>query len=53
MSRVEPQQMGLAAGVLSTAHEIGAAGIALVLAAIALLAVPCVKPAGAAQAMAH
>jgi EmrB/QacA subfamily drug resistance transporter len=86
MSEVQPHQMGLAAGVLSTAHEIGAALgvavlaavaaiggaashaglaagyedgfiaaaiIALALAAIAVVAVPSVKPEGAAQAMAH
>jgi EmrB/QacA subfamily drug resistance transporter len=86
MSNVEPHQAGLAAGVLSTAHEVGAAlgvavlaavaaigdaashasvaagyqdgfiaaaGIALVLAAVAVLAVPSVKPEGRAQAMAH
>jgi MFS family permease len=86
MSRVEPHQMGLAAGVLSTAHEIGAAlgvavlasvaaiadatdaagiaagyedgfavaaGIALALAALAVAAVPTVRPEGSAQAMAH
>jgi EmrB/QacA subfamily drug resistance transporter len=86
MSRVEPHQAGLAAGLLSTAHEIGAAlgvaviaaiaaigeqasaasvaagyqdgflataGIALALAAVALAAVPSVKPATSAQAMAH
>src|ERR687895_384430 len=38
MSRVEPQQMGLAAGVLSTAHEIGAALGVAVLAAVAAIA---------------
>ena len=86
MSQIEPEQAGLAAGVLSTAHEIGAAlgvavlaavaaigsaagqaslaagyedgfiaaaGIALVLAVVAVLAVPSVRPEGAAQAMAH
>jgi EmrB/QacA subfamily drug resistance transporter len=86
MSHIEPHQTGLAAGILSTAHEIGAAlgaavfasvaaiggaasgaslaagyedgfiaaaGIALALAAIAVIAVPSVKPEGAAQAMAH
>jgi EmrB/QacA subfamily drug resistance transporter len=86
MSRVEPEQTGLAAGVLSTAHEIGAAlgvailaavaaigdaagaasiaagyedgfiaaaGIALALAAVAVAAVPSVKPERSAQAMAH
>jgi EmrB/QacA subfamily drug resistance transporter len=86
MSRVEPHQAGLAAGLLSTAHEIGAAlgvavlaavaaigeqasapsvaagyqdgfvavaGIALALAAVALVTVPSVKPAAGAQAMAH
>ena len=84
MSQVEPHQAGLAAGVLSTAHEIGAAlgvavlaavaaigdvsanlasgyedgflaaaGIALALAVIAVVAVPSIKPEGAAQAMAH
>jgi EmrB/QacA subfamily drug resistance transporter len=86
MSHVEPREAGLAAGVLSTAHEIGAAlgvavlaaiaaigdvaseaalatgyqdgfiaaaVIALALAAIAVVAVPSVKPESAAQAMAH
>jgi EmrB/QacA subfamily drug resistance transporter len=86
MSEIQPHEMGLAAGVISTAHEIGAALgvavlaavaaiggaasdaglaagyedgfvaaaiIALVLAAIAIVAVPSVKPEGAAQAMAH
>jgi EmrB/QacA subfamily drug resistance transporter len=86
MSRVEPHQMGLAAGLLSTAHEIGAAlgvavlaavaaiadarsvtgvasgyedgfvaaaVIALALAALALVAVPTVKPERSAKAMAH
>ena len=86
MSRIEPHQAGLAAGLLSTAHELGAAlgvavlaavaaigdvagaagiaagyedgfvaagAIALVLAAIAVAAVPSVRPEGAAQAMAH
>jgi EmrB/QacA subfamily drug resistance transporter len=85
MSRVQPHEAGLAAGVLSTSHEIGAAlgvavlaavaaigdtasaasiaagyedgfiaaaGIALALAALAVAAVPSVKPEGA-QAMAH
>jgi len=37
MSRVQPQQMGLAAGVLSTAHEIGAALGVAVLAAVAAI----------------
>jgi EmrB/QacA subfamily drug resistance transporter len=86
MSNVQPHQMGLAAGVLSTSHEIGAALgvaviaavaalggaaghadlaagyqdgfvataiIALVLAAIAFVAVPSVKPQASAQAVAH
>jgi EmrB/QacA subfamily drug resistance transporter len=86
MSRVEPHQTGLAAGVLSTAHEVGAAlgvavlaavaaiggaatdagiaagyedgfiaaaGIALALAALAVVAVPTVRPGATAQAMAH
>jgi EmrB/QacA subfamily drug resistance transporter len=86
MTHVEPHQAGLAAGVLSTAHEVGAAlgvailaavaaiggaasdaslaagyedgfitaaGIALALAAIAVVAVPSVRPGGSAQAMAH
>jgi EmrB/QacA subfamily drug resistance transporter len=86
MSHVEPHQAGLASGILSTAHEIGAAlgvavlaavaaiggaadhaslatgyqdgfiaaaGIALALAAIAVIAVPSVKPERTAQAMAH
>jgi MFS family permease len=38
MSRVEPHQMGLAAGLLSTAHEIGAALGVAVLAAVAAIA---------------
>jgi EmrB/QacA subfamily drug resistance transporter len=37
MSRVEPQQMGLAAGVLSTAHEVGAALGLAVIAAVAAI----------------
>jgi EmrB/QacA subfamily drug resistance transporter len=37
MSRVEPQQAGLAAGVLSTAHELGAALGVAVLAAVAAI----------------
>jgi EmrB/QacA subfamily drug resistance transporter len=86
MSRVEPHETGLAAGLLSTAHEIGAAlgvavlaavaaigdhasaasiaagyedgfiataGIALALAAIAVAAVPSVKPEASTQVMAH
>jgi sugar phosphate permease len=86
MSHIEPHQTGLAAGILSTAHEVGAAlgvavlaavaaigaaatdaslaagyedgfiasaGIALALAAVAVIAVPTVKPDRAAQAMAH
>jgi EmrB/QacA subfamily drug resistance transporter len=86
MSQVQPHQAGLAAGVLSTAHEIGAAlgvavlaavaaigdaaghasmaagyedgfiaaaGVAVALAAVTLIAVPSVKPQAAAQAMAH
>jgi sugar phosphate permease len=86
MSRVRPEQAGVAAGLLSTAHEIGAAlgvavlaavaaignaagasdlaagyqdgfitaaVIALGLAALALVAVPSVKPERAAQAFAH
>ena len=86
MSRVEPHRAGLAAGVLSTAHEVGAAlgvavlaavaaigaaptdagiaagyedgfiaaaGIALALTALAVVAVPKVRPEAAAQAMAH
>ena len=86
MSRVEPHQAGLAAGVLSTAHEVGAAlgvavlaavaaigdaadaagiaagyedgflaaaGIALVLALVAVAAVPSVRPEAHAPAMAH
>jgi EmrB/QacA subfamily drug resistance transporter len=86
MSHVEHHEAGLAAGVLSTAHEIGAAlgvavlsavaaiadassrtglaagyqdgfitaaGIALALAVIAVVAVPSVKPERAVQAIAH
>jgi EmrB/QacA subfamily drug resistance transporter len=86
MSRVEAHQAGLAAGVLSTAHEVGAAlgvavlaavaaiggaatdagvaagyedgflavaGIALALAAMAVVAVPSVRPGAHAHAMAH
>jgi EmrB/QacA subfamily drug resistance transporter len=86
MSHVAPERAGLAAGVLSTAHEIGAAlgvavvaavaaigdaashagiaagyqdgfvaaaAVALGLAALAVVAIPDVKPRGAAQAMAH
>jgi MFS family permease len=86
MSRVEPHQAGLAAGVLSTSHEVGAAlgvaviaavaaigdaasaasiavgyedgflataGIALALAAVAVAAVPSVKPEASAGAIAH
>jgi sugar phosphate permease len=86
MTHVEPHQAGLAAGVLSTAHEVGAAlgvailaavaaigsaasdaslaagyedgfiaaaGIALALAAIAVVAVPSVRPGQSTQAMAH
>jgi fucose permease len=86
MSRVAPHEAGLAAGVLSTAHELGAAlgvavlaavaaidnaasqasvaagyqdgfvaaaVIAVALAALAIIAVPAVKPEGSVQAMAH
>jgi EmrB/QacA subfamily drug resistance transporter len=86
MSHVRPEQAGVAAGLLSTAHEIGAALgvavlaavaaignaatpsdlaagyqdgfitaaiIALGLAALAVVAVPSVKPEGAAKALAH
>jgi EmrB/QacA subfamily drug resistance transporter len=86
MSRIEAHQAGLAAGVLSTAHEVGAAlgvavfaavaalgdatsaaslaagyedgflaatGIALVLAVVAVAAVPSVRPSGSTQAFAH
>jgi EmrB/QacA subfamily drug resistance transporter len=86
MSHVRPEQAGVAAGLLSTAHEVGAAlgvavlaavaaigdaagtsdlaagyqdgfvtatAIALALAALAVVAVPSVKPEGAAQALAH
>jgi sugar phosphate permease len=85
MSNVQPEQTGFAAGVLSTAHEVGAAlgvavlsataaiggatsdaslaagyedgfitaaAVALALAAIAVVAVPSVKPQTVAQAMA-
>jgi fucose permease len=86
MSQVRHEQAGVAAGLLSTAHEIGAAlgvavlaavaaignaatvsdvaagyqdgfitaaVIALALAALAVVAVPSVKPEGTAQALAH
>jgi MFS family permease len=86
MSHVRPEQAGVAAGLLSTAHEIGAAlGVAVLaavaaignhatasdlaagyqdgcitaaivalgLAALAVVAVPSVRPEGAAQAFAH
>jgi EmrB/QacA subfamily drug resistance transporter len=86
MSDVDHGQAGLASGLLSTSHEVGAAlgvavlsavaaiggagghaalaagyedgflaaaGIALIAAAVATLAVPSVKPAHGARAMAH
>jgi hypothetical protein len=86
MSHVRPDHAGVAAGLLSTAHEVGAAlgvavlaavaaignaatasdlaagyedgfitaaVVALGLAALAVVAVPSVKPEGAVRALAH